>query len=140
MTTMIRELLSQLFKKPATNPFPAPYAPKSTLAFLQAVGEGKAKILPPVPTPAGFRGCVEYNVDKCIGCRLCQRVCPANTIEFLPDRKKVQFHMDRCCFCGECKDICPVKAIELGNNFLMAYYDRNSPELILGPEIGRAHV
>jgi len=133
MSVMIRELISQFFKKPATNPFPAVYAPKSTLDFLKAVGEGKAKILPPVPVPEGFRGGIEYDAAKCIGCRLCTRVCPANAIEFIPDRKKVLFHLDRCCFCGECKDICPVQAIELGKNFLLAYYDRSGPDALVAP-------
>lgn len=38
----VREVLVQLFKKPATNLFPAKYLPKSATKFLSEVSEGKS--------------------------------------------------------------------------------------------------
>ena len=48
MFEMAKELFKQLFRKPFTNKFPAKHAPKSTLALLKKVGEGKAKLNDPV--------------------------------------------------------------------------------------------
>ena len=38
---ILKVLFQQLFSAAATNKFPAKYAPKSTIAFLDAVGKGK---------------------------------------------------------------------------------------------------
>ena len=133
MTVMMREIIAQLVRKPGTNPFPAVYAPKSVTAFLEAVGEGKAQLLPPVTPPPGMRGKIEYDKAKCIGCKLCTQVCPAKAVVFVPDTKKVKFHVDRCSFCGQCADICPVKVIVMSDNFLLAYSDRKGPEAIIDP-------
>ena len=46
---MMPELLRQLFKKPATNAFPARYLPPSVTKFLHKVAQGEAAINPPVP-------------------------------------------------------------------------------------------
>ena len=133
MTVMMREIIAQMLRKPGTNPFPAVYAPHSVTAFLKAVGEGKAEILPPVTPPKGMRGKIAYDKAKCIGCKLCTQVCPARAVEFIPETKKVKFYVDRCSFCGQCADICPVKVIVMTDNFLLAYYDRQGPDAIIDP-------
>jgi formate hydrogenlyase subunit 6/NADH:ubiquinone oxidoreductase subunit I len=138
MTVMMREIIAQMFRKPGTNPFPAVYAPHSVTAFLKAVGEGKAEILPPVAPPKGMRGKIDYNKGKCIGCKLCTQVCPARAVVFIPETKKVIFHVDRCSFCGQCADICPVKVITMTDNFLLAYYDRKGPDAIIDPPVEEA--
>ncbi len=125
------QVMKQLFSKPFTNLFPAKYKPDSVTDYLQKVSKGKAAINPPVPVPPGFRGKIEYNRDKCIGCRMCISVCPADAIEFIPDTKKVKFYMTRCTFCAMCVDICPTKCIKMTDEFLMAVEDRNSPETIV---------
>ena len=91
--SMLGPVLAQLFKKPWTNKFPAKYQPSSTTKFLSDVGSGKAKINPPVPVPEGFRGKIKYDTDKCIGCKLCIRVCPTGAIEFKEKEKKVKFYL-----------------------------------------------
>jgi formate hydrogenlyase subunit 6/NADH:ubiquinone oxidoreductase subunit I len=133
MTVMMREIMKRLVSKPHTNPFPAVYAPHSVTAYLKAVGEGKAVILPPIAPPKGMRGKIDYNKQKCIGCKLCTQVCPARAVVFIPEKKKVKFHVDRCTFCGQCAEICPVQAITMTDNFLLAYYDRNGPDAIIDP-------
>ncbi|MDD5636052.1 MAG: 4Fe-4S binding protein, partial [Atribacterota bacterium] len=72
-----------------------------------------------------------YERDKCIGCRLCVRVCPSRAIEFIPDEKKIKIRIDRCIFCSQCNDICPVNCLHMSEDFLLANEDRLSPEMIV---------
>lgn len=124
-------LFRQLFHKPLTNPFPAKYMPRSVTGFLGKVASGEASIHPPVPVPADLRGKLSYDRDKCIGCKLCVRVCPANVIEFLPEDKKIRIYVARCTFCAQCVDACPVDALATTPEFLLADTDRFSSHLIV---------
>ncbi len=126
---ILKTLFSQLVTKPATNRFPAKYMPKSVLGFLGKVKAGKAKIVPPVPVPPRFRGKIAYNREKCIGCQLCIRVCPAKVIEFLPEAKKIRMHVARCTFCAQCVDACPVDALAESGEFLLSDTNRSSAAL-----------
>ncbi|OYT57541.1 NADH-quinone oxidoreductase [Euryarchaeota archaeon ex4484_162] len=128
---MIPELLMQMFKKPFTNRFPAKYIPSSTTKFLEDVEKGKTKIIPPVETPHGFRGKIVYDKEKCIGCRLCIKVCPSNAIEYKPDEKKIKIYVARCTFCSQCNDVCPVKCLNMSNEFLLADAEKYSQTLIV---------
>ena len=79
-------LIKQLFGKPATNPFPVKHMPRSVTAVLQKVAAGQAAIHPPIPTPKDLRGKIAYDREKCIGCGLCVRVCPASVIQlYVPE-------------------------------------------------------
>jgi formate hydrogenlyase subunit 6/NADH:ubiquinone oxidoreductase subunit I len=120
-----------MFKKPWTNKFPAKYQPNNTTKFLKDVSEGKAKINPPVPTPKGFRGKIKYDTEKCIGCKLCIKVCPCAAIEFKEKEKKIKIYLARCCFCSQCNDICPVNCLSMGDEFLLAAADPYAKELIV---------
>lgn len=124
MFEMAKELLKQLFRKPATNKFPAKHMPESISKFLQDANSGKAKINPPIPVPENFRGKIKYSREKCIGCQLCTKVCPAEALEFLPAEKKVKYFVSRCCFCAQCVEVCPVKALETTKEFLLADYKK----------------
>jgi len=81
-------------------------------------------LVPPVPVGKRFRGRVDYDRSKCIGCKLCIKVCPANAIELLPEEKKVLIHSDRCCFCAQCTEICPVKCLAMSETFMISSYSR----------------
>jgi len=129
--SMLPQVFAQMFKKPWTNKFPAKYQPSSTTKYLQDVQAGKAKINPTVETPPGFRGKIQYDREKCIGCKLCINVCPCEAIEFKPEEKKVKFYLARCCFCSQCNDVCPVKCISMSNEFLLADADKYSKDLIV---------
>jgi len=128
---IIGTLMRQLFSRPATNPFPVKYMPRSVTALLRAVGAGRASIHPPVPVPADLRGKIAYDREKCIGCGLCVRVCPASVIQLLPEVKKIRMYVARCTFCAQCVDACPVDALSTTPEFLLADTDRFSKNLIV---------
>ena len=95
-TPMGFELIRQLFHKPATNCFPVKYYPSKTTVtdIMKKVQNGEIKINSPVEIPDKFRGKIAYEREKCIGCRLCVRVCPSRAIEFLPEEKKIKIRND----------------------------------------------
>jgi formate hydrogenlyase subunit 6/NADH:ubiquinone oxidoreductase subunit I len=128
---MLLILLKQLFQKPATNLFPVKYAPDSVIQVLDAVGHGKAKIVPPVKVPEGFRGKLIYDRDRCWECQKCITVCPTRAIEWVPEEKRVKIFMSRCCFCAQCTAICPGGVLHMSQEFLMSNYDKFSPEVIV---------
>ncbi|MFW3146485.1 MAG: 4Fe-4S dicluster domain-containing protein [Thermoplasmatota archaeon] len=125
------ELLKQFFSEPATNLFPVKNAPNNVHRTLKAVEQGKAKINPPVEVPPGFRGKIMYDREACIGCQMCMKVCPSETIEFIPEGRKVQFYISRCTFCALCTEICPKKCIKLSEEFLMAGLDKYREDMIV---------
>jgi formate hydrogenlyase subunit 6/NADH:ubiquinone oxidoreductase subunit I len=129
--SMLSQVFSQMFKKPFTNRFPAKYAPKNTTKFLEEVGAGRAEIIPPIEVPDGFRGKIQYDKDKCIGCKLCIKVCPSEAIEFIEENKKIKIYLSRCTFCSQCNDICPVKCLSMSKEFLLADSDKYSKDLIV---------
>ena len=79
--------------------------------------------------PDKFRGALKFHADKCIGCKLCMRVCPANaiTIEKVADKQfKAIVHLDKCLYCGQCVDTCRKDALENTQNFELASADKAS--------------
>ena len=126
-----KTVLRQLFQKPATNIFPAKYAPESTLSFLDMVARQEVKLHPPVEVPPGFRGRIAYDRENCIGCQQCYKICPTKAIEWLPEEKKVKIFVSRCCFCAQCVDICPVNTLAMTDEFLLANYDKDAEGLVI---------
>ena len=78
-----------------------------------------------------FRGKLE--VKGCIGCGVCQKVCPSGAIKIEKDSSgKVSsyvFDMNKCIFCGNCKYYCPISVIKMTKEFELA--TENKKELKL---------
>ncbi len=51
------------------------------------------------------------NEDKCIGCRICEKVCKFNAITV---EKKARIDPNACTMCGMCVAACPADAIDMG--------------------------
>ncbi|WP_352426192.1 4Fe-4S binding protein [Aminomonas paucivorans] len=130
LNRMTVQALRQICAPSATNPFPAKHMPESLSGFLRDVAEGKRSLCPPVEPPEGYRGRIAYDRGKCIGCRLCIKVCPANAIEFVPEEKKIRIHVDRCCFCEQCTEICPVSCLWMTRECLVSGTDRREQVVV----------
>ncbi|MFW6110835.1 MAG: 4Fe-4S binding protein [Thermoproteota archaeon] len=63
-------------------------------------------------------------LDKtlCVGCGVCQTVCPKDAIELQPGelsegrlmkRPTIEFDVDSCILCGECVVLCPLNALRM---------------------------
>lgn len=112
------EVIKHLFKKPATSSYP----------------------FTPAQPAKNFRGRIDFDSAKCIGCQICVRVCPAKAIEIklsevqppapapvegqpaAPAKKKFDcfMHLDRCVYCWQCAESCPKQALICTQDFELA--------------------
>lgn len=95
---MLNEVLRSLIRRPATRLYP------------QERPQAQPRL----------RGKLHWNPDKCTGCCLCSKDCPARAIEIIEldkanKRFVVRYHMDRCTFCAQCVQSCRQGCLEMSN-------------------------
>ncbi|MCK4659679.1 MAG: NADH-quinone oxidoreductase subunit I [Phycisphaerae bacterium] len=89
-----------------------------------------------------FRGFHWYEIERCIGCDQCAKVCPVDCIyiEKTAARKidktsgvavggamtRYAIDYSKCMFCALCTNPCPTDCLHMGNVHDMAGYDRQS--------------
>jgi formate hydrogenlyase subunit 6/NADH:ubiquinone oxidoreductase subunit I len=96
------DLLKSLAKKPATLRYPYEKS----------------------PPPKGLRGKHSWDPEKCTGCGMCARVCPAFAIEVLGKGREadLRVYLDRCTFCGQCEESCAPRALKLTSEYELAAF------------------
>ncbi|MCC8368592.1 NADH-quinone oxidoreductase subunit NuoI [Rickettsia endosymbiont of Polydrusus tereticollis] len=70
----------------------------------------------------------ENGEERCIACKLCEAICPAQAIIIEADERedgsrrttRYDIDMTKCIYCGLCQEACPVDAIVEGPNFEFA--------------------
>ncbi len=131
---MLADISASLFRKPATEFYPA----ERTEAPLQ------------------LRGQLLWDPRACTGCGMCAMDCPARAVKVTVLDKKakrfvITYHVDRCAFCGQCLQSCKQGALSMSSKkwelaqltkapFELHYGDSSDVEQVLAgiPQSGSA--
>lgn len=72
----------------------------------------------------------ENDVERCVACGLCARVCPSLAIQVQASETDLskerypelfEINMTRCIFCGFCEEVCPEEAIVMSNDYELTF-------------------
>ena len=94
-----------------------------------------------LPIPDNGRYKLHNEIDDCIVCDKCVKVCPVDCIDIEPIRAVEEFgktsdgtpkrihaakfdiDMGKCCFCGLCTTVCPTECLTMTKSFDFSEYD-----------------
>lgn len=94
-----------------------------------------------IPVPDNGRYRLHNEVDDCIVCDLCAKVCPVNCIDIEPIKSPVEIgktsdgsakriyaatfdiDMAKCCFCGLCTTVCPTECLTMTKTYDFSEYN-----------------
>ncbi len=86
---MLKTLIRNLTKKPATRNYPAEKRPTFPL----------------------FRGYLDVKIEDCIFCGACARKCPSHCITTKPREGFWSYDPFACVYCSACTEVCPKKCL-----------------------------
>jgi NAD(P)H-quinone oxidoreductase subunit I len=84
--------------------------------------------------PEGYRGAIVIDTEKCTGCGLCVRDCPAEGLELIKKSReefKLLHYPARCAYCGQCEASCVRGAISHSNQLVPPASDPRSRVVLL---------
>jgi NAD(P)H-quinone oxidoreductase subunit I len=116
--SMFGDIFKSFFKKPITEKYP----------FIK------------VEAPENLRGKLVWDPEKCTGCMLCVKDCPANGIELITVDKVnkkfvMRYNVDRCTFCAQCVESCRSGCIEMSDEMWELASTKKDPfEVYYGKE------
>jgi formate hydrogenlyase subunit 6/NADH:ubiquinone oxidoreductase subunit I len=99
--SMLRQLMSSLFKKPATVCYP----------------------FEKLEMAEKLRGKLFFTPKLCIGCKMCEKDCPSDAIKITKTGEKqfeAEIRLDKCIYCAQCVDTCPKKALSFTQEIELA--------------------
>lgn len=122
--------LKYLFKKPHTVRYP-----KEDLEVFPISGNSP-----------NYRGFHTNDLEKCIGCGNCARICPTDAVTMVESgdvkvankfAKIVRpvFDYGRCCFCAQCVDVCPTGSLQMSRDYIHSFHPDLSVPVADEPEI-----
>ncbi len=94
-----------------------------------------------IPVPDNGRYQLHNEIDDCIVCDKCVKVCPVNCITIEPIKSTEEFgktsdgtpkriyaaqfdiDMGKCCFCGLCTTVCPTECLTMTKEFDFSVFD-----------------
>lgn len=93
------------------------------------------------PVPDNGRYQLHNEIDDCIVCDKCAKICPVNCIDIEPVRAveeigktsdgttkriyaaKFDIDMSKCCFCGLCTVVCPTECLTMTKDYDFSVFD-----------------
>lgn len=94
-----------------------------------------------IPVPDHGRYKLHNEIDDCIVCDKCAKICPVNCIDIEPVRAveeygktsdgtplrihaaKFDIDMAKCCFCGLCTTVCPTECLTMTSEYDFSAFD-----------------
>ncbi len=94
-----------------------------------------------LPVPDTGRYKLHNEIDDCIVCDKCAKICPVNCITIEPIRATEEFgrtsdgtpkriyaakfdiDMGKCCFCGLCTTVCPTESLTMTKTYDFSVFD-----------------
>lgn len=103
-----------------------------------------------LPVPDNGRYQLHNEIDDCIVCDKCAKVCPVNCIDIEPVKAveeigktsdgtpkriyaaKFDIDMAKCCFCGLCTTVCPTECLTMTKEFDFSVFDLKEHNFVFG--------
>lgn len=86
-----------------------------------------------------YRGCLQFEFEKCIVCGMCVRSCPNDVLSMETSKdenskkKKLQTYtidLQYCMFCNLCVENCPADCLHFNHNFELSQYKRDDIKIV----------